>query len=189
MCVILPLSQAFAIDGGPDYGSAQVRTTGIYAGVLFPKPVDIGGGVTTTDNSLGLFTLSVPRNGLATGTAAVFRNGLYYPGTITGTADPDTAKLTSVMNATFTRTVAQSITTGSGGTQVLTFVYTYNANGGVNGHIVANRNIFSTASARVTGKASVTYSNTGADPQGESGGPIIYRISGFKQSEGTSIGQ
>src|SRR4051812_35681660 len=97
MCEILPISQAWAIDGGPfDGGGTRVNVVGTYAGVFAPKSVNIGEGVSSRDNSLGLFTASVPSTGLATGTASVFRNGYAYPGTIEAVADPDSAKMRGV---------------------------------------------------------------------------------------------
>ena len=85
MCPVLVVSQCFAIDGGPVFGGGgQVTVTGTYAGVFVPI-LDPTIGI--PDNSLVLFTLSIPKVGLATGTVAVFRNGFFYPGTIQGSAD------------------------------------------------------------------------------------------------------
>ena len=176
MSPVLVVSECFAIDGGPVFGGGgQVTVTGTYAGVFVPI-LDPTIGI--PDNSLVLFTLSVPKVGLATGTVAVFRNGFFYPGTIQGSADPDTARLTGVVNAFFQETVAESNTT--------MFFFEFDANGRfVNTRIVANTNGFS-SSARIRGKASITYRNDAGDPAGDSGGPIDYRVRGFKQSEASS---
>src|SRR5882724_2274702 len=105
MCVVLTASECFAIDGGPVFGGGgQVTVTGIYAGVFVPIKIVVDPGpppVTLTDNSLVLFTLIIPKVGLGTGTTAVFRNGFFYSGTIQGSADPDSARLTGVVNASF----------------------------------------------------------------------------------------
>lgn len=182
MCLVLTVAQTFAIDGGPDYGGAGVRLQGTYAGVLAVIPTVVDPGppeVTLTDNSLGLFTLKIPQEGLATGTSAVFRNGIFYSGTITGSADPDSAKLTAIVAASFKEIRAESDTGTS-------FEPQYDANGFfAKARIVPNPNVFSSASARIRGTASLTYRNSKEppDPNGESGGPILYKIKGFKQSE------
>ena len=46
MCLVLTMSECFALKGGPEFGKGQVTTTGIYAGVLVPQ---------VADNSLGIF--------------------------------------------------------------------------------------------------------------------------------------
>lgn len=114
-----------------------------------------------------LFTLVIPAapmTGLGTGTLLVFRNGIAYSGVLNASADPDTARLTGNLNATASAS-------------------TYRANGRfLSSHIVANTNTSSTASTRIRGRARLTYTDTVGDPNGDSGGPIIYRIRGFKQA-------
>jgi len=150
--------------------------TGIYAGVLVPITILVGDPpAPMIDNSLALFTLTIPRVDLATGKAAVFRNGIFYSGTIQGSADPDSARLTGVVNAFFQETIATSGNT--------TFIFEFDANGRfVNTKITANSNTSSSASTRIRGKATITYRNDAGDPMGDSGGPIEYRVHGFKQS-------
>jgi hypothetical protein len=183
LCLVLGASESFAIDGGPTYGGGSgITITGTYAGVLVPVPTTLDPGpppVTLTDNSLALFTLKIPKLGLASGTSAVFRNGIFYPGTILGSADPDSAKLTGILNAFFQETVAATSTTR--------FIFQYNANGQfVNAKIVPNQNSASSATTRIRGKASITYTNDAGDPNGDSGGPLLYKIKGFKQSEAST---
>ncbi len=183
MCLVLGDAECFAIDGGPVYTGAQVTVTGVYSGVFIPIPTTVSPGpppITMTDNSLALFTLVVPNRGLATGTSAVFRNGFFYPGGIQGSADPDSGKLTGILNAEFDQD-RQSGTT--------TITEHYLANGQfLNTKIVANTNPLSTSTARIRGKASLTYvlGANATDPAGDSGGPIQYKVRGFKQSEATS---
>jgi hypothetical protein len=177
MCEILPISQAWAIDGGPGFGGGQVQTTGNYAGLFVPRG---------PDNSLGLFTTTIPRTGIGTGTLAMFRNGIFYPGTIQALADPDSAKLTGVASSSFDITFT-SETSGNPPT-TKNIVITFNANGSITATIRANPNTFSTAATRMRGKAKITYATVGSAPgfddsSANSNGPIAYRVSGFKQSE------
>jgi hypothetical protein len=79
MCLVLGASECFAIKGGPWGGGRQVRTTGNYAGLFIP---------TIADNSLGIFTATIPTTGLGSGTVAFFRNGIFYPGTLQAIVDP-----------------------------------------------------------------------------------------------------
>ncbi len=160
-----------------------------------PIPTELDPGpppVTLTDNSLALFSLVIKREGLATGQSVTFRNGIFYQGTIVASADPDSSKLTGILNSVYEERVAQDEDT--------TFFYQYDANGQfVNAKIVANRNVTSSAANRIRGRASLTYRTnapdpncdplnpppTGctSDPAGNSGGPIEYKVIGFKQSE------
>lgn len=202
MCLVLGAAQCFAIDGGPVYGGGQVTVTGTYAGSMVPIPTVLAPGVTVTDNSLVLFTFQVPKSGLASGTAAVFRNGFFYSGasgglggTTTGgsggsqgiqaSVDPDSGKITGILSTSFEEDITSGTTTQTAHFQ---------ADGQfVNAKVVSNTSSTSTALARIRGKASLTYilganadlvPNSGA---ADSGGPIFYKIKGFKQSESTGL--
>ena len=147
LCSVLIATNCFAIDGGPwGGGSTTVNVTGIYAGVFVPIPVTLDPGpppVTTTDNSLALFTLIVPNRGLATGTAATFRNGFFYTGTITGSADPDSAKLTGIIATEFSQDRSSGTTT---------VTEHYEANGQfVGAKITANTGTNDVSPARIRG--------------------------------------
>jgi hypothetical protein len=164
MCLVLPISQAFAISGGPFPSPHPI--TGTYAGVFVPIPTVLDPGpppVTMTDNSLALFTLSVQKIGLASGTAAVFRNGINYTGSIQASADPDSAKLRGALTAISGANSAKG--------------------NFLNTRIIPNHNTNSTASTRVRGKASITYTNSLGDSNGDSGGPIVYQVHAFKQAD------
>ena len=184
MCVVLSATECFAISGGPwGGGGGQVVVTGTYAGVLVPIPTVLAPGpppVTLTDNSLVLFTMKVPNTGLASGTSAVFRNGFFYTGTIQGSADPDSARLTGIVASEF----SQDRQTGT-----ITVTEHYEGNGQfTNAKIVADTK--GVALARIRGKASITYAlgANGTDVlRGDSGGPILYKIRGFKQSQSSSL--
>lgn len=179
LCLVLATSQTFAHKGGPTFGN-HVTTTGIYAGLFFPTD--------NTDNSLGIFSAIIPKTGLGTGTVALFREGIAYPGTITAIADPDSAKLTAIANASISITFTSEKDMQGNTTST---VVTYNANGRIDGTIKANTNLNSTAIARITGTANITYARVGSiggiasAPAGNSNGPIPYTVSGFKQAETT----
>lgn len=177
MCLVLTMAQGFAISGGPFGGSTMVDVRGTYAGVFVPI-VDPTIGL--PDNSLALFTLVVPRVGLASGTAAIFRQGFFYTGTIQGSADPDSAKVTGIIQGTFS-----DVTIQSSSTKVMN---NYFASGKFqNTKIVSNS--LSSSSARIRGMAEITYiPGTGftPDPRGDSGTAIHYRVHGFKQSDASS---
>lgn len=173
MCIVLGAAECFAIDGGPVY-TGQVTVTGTYAGVFIPLPVQVDPGpppITQTDNSFALFTLSIQRGtsttpSLGIGTIVVFRNGLLYNvgGIIQASADPDSAKLTGVLTVTDS---AADLARGQF----------------VNTRMVPNNKSGTTVSVRVKGKASINYTSPGGNPNADSGVPIIYRVSAFKQSE------
>ena len=180
MCLVLCTSECFALKGGPPIPAGQVVTTGNYAGLFMPT--------TTDENSLGIFSVLIPTNGLGRGMVGFFRNGIFYPGTIQGIADPDSAILTAVLTSSFNITFT-SETTGDPPT-TRNIVITFNANGSIDGHIRPNPNTLSSATARITGSASVTYSTVGSAPGfddagANSNGPVPYEVNGFKQSEAT----
>jgi hypothetical protein len=185
MCLVLGASQSFAIDGGPFGGGSQIAVTGTYSGIFIPVVVTLSPGpppvTAPPDNSLALFTISVPKTGLASGTVAIFRNGKAYPGTMTASADPDSGQISGVISAIHSQTVTDPNIT-------VIFVFDDLANGVLKAKVVPNTSTTSTASARLRGaKSSITYTTgNAADPSGDSGGPIFYHIRGFKQSEATS---
>ncbi|MEY2484836.1 MAG: hypothetical protein QOH39_484 [Verrucomicrobiota bacterium] len=184
MCLVLTISQGFAISGGPfGGGSTQVKVTGTYAGVFIPILTVLDPGpppVTVPDNSLALFTLSVPSQGLAKGTVAIFRNGRAYTGDIQASADPDSAKVSGVISAIHTQTVTLPNST-------VTFVYNDLANGFLLAKAIASNSTFSTSAVLLRGnQSSIEYTTSSSDSSANSGGPIRYRVHGFKQSETTN---
>lgn len=177
MCLVLTMSECFALKGGPVFGKGQVTTTGIYAGVLVPN---------VADNSLGIFSVIIPNRGTGTGTISFFRNGIFYPGTIQAVADPDSGVLTGVASSTISITFTSTTDADTGETTDI--VITFNANGSLNGKIKANRVAGSIALARLTGTSDITYATVGSAPgvdlgTGNSDGPLPYEIDGFKQAE------
>src|SRR5256885_5679585 len=90
ICFVLNLSQAFAISGGPwSGGNKIIGVVGTYAGVM--HDIVVGSG------NLGIFTLSVPQTGLATGTVLLFTGQRAFSGPITGLADPNTDVLEATL--------------------------------------------------------------------------------------------
>jgi hypothetical protein len=179
MCLVFTITQSFAISGGPFSGGGHVVVTGTYAGVFVAAPV--------ADNSIALFTLKITQTGIGTGSAIIFRNGLFYTdGTINAIGDPDTAKLSGVISASFIETPIVGTTTVE---------REYDAAGKFEGAKLLNRaTTLLSSSTRIKGNASITYRNNASDPNGSSNVPpcaafpappcpIIYKVKGFKQSE------
>lgn len=160
LCLVLGTAQTFAISGGPVFGTGNISTTGTYAGVLTPGPLSPGA------NSIGLFSLTIPKTGLGTGTVVIFAAGLTYTGTFQGTADPDTARLIGEIDATSTVEIGDS-----GGVEI--------AVGRMLGRIKPNKNFFSTATARLVGTSNIQFSFAANDPFTQ----IDYKVRGFKQSD------
>jgi hypothetical protein len=98
LCLVLATSQSFAIKGGPPYPGGSISIQGAYAGILQPvfDPTD-----PFSTNSLGVFTLSVPRTGLATGTFIMFVRGQRFSGTIDGLGDTTKGAVQAILNGEF----------------------------------------------------------------------------------------
>jgi hypothetical protein len=173
LCLVLGTAQSFALKGGPDFGS-QVRTTGIYAGIMVPGPLSPGA------NSIGLFSVTIPSTGLGTGQVVIFEAGQTYTGTFLGIADPDSAALTGEIDASFPFVeVVPSGTNTTGVQQFTTITVVAKAAGKLEGQIRANRNLFSTANARIVGTANIEFSLSVNNPFTQ----IAYIVLGFKQQD------
>ena len=105
MCLVLGASQCFAIKGGP-WGGGGVSVLGNFAGVMEGECF----------NGLGIFTINVPQNGLATGVFLIFQSGLFLMGDIQALADGHRKRITGLLHAEATRTEVQ------GGTVTTTIV-------------------------------------------------------------------
>ncbi len=174
---------SLGISGGPNYGNAGITTTGIYAGVMLPSTLFSPG-----QNSLGLFSITIPRTALGTGQVAMFYEGIVFSGTFTGTADPDSAKLYGEVDAPL---VSSSVlpSNSNSGTVVSTVVG--RAAGSLTARLKANPSNFSTASVRIEGTyngtpnskgADITFNASFTDPP-INGDEIHYDVIGFKQAE------
>lgn len=110
-------TQVWALSGGPVFTlNSATATQGTFAGVVIPKGASensTAGGA----NSLGVFSIGIPQVGVASGVFAYFSNGQTYFGTIVGTADPETLKLSALVKAQFNITkVVPNTTTTTGST-------------------------------------------------------------------------
>ena len=172
LCYVLCATQAHALSGGPVYPGSNVRTTGIYAGVL--------NGLSS--NSLGLFSASVTTQGVGTGRALVFKAGLFSSGTINVVADPDSGSLSGLLDLQY----IYSYTVASSGNAVLVTL-TVSGAGVVTGQISAPSSPFSATSARITGSALVTFTAppdvTGITVDPLLLEPVNYTVLGFKQQD------
>lgn len=174
LCYLLVQAQCFAHKGGPfEGGKGQVATTGIYAAILMPSACSNCLG----SNTLGLFTMTVPETGLASGTAFMFGFGASFTGTIQGAVDPKTANLYAVFKTEFDITVQQTIDT--------TVIFAYLANGQLTDNkIVAGRGF---SMPRINGVANITFSTSPGGSKYLPGFPeeaqaVPYTVLGFKQA-------
>ncbi len=172
LCLVLTTSHCFAVKGGPVFGGGNVVTTGIYAGVLYP----VQGA-----NSIGLFSVQIPRTGLGTGTVFIFANQSAYNGTMQATADPDSAALTGFIDAGFNAVQAQCTANCSDPDTTKRTVTILNfravAAGRVDGQIKANTGSFRQASARLIGGSLVQF-----NPDFLNVGALFYDLVAFKQA-------
>jgi hypothetical protein len=129
-------------------------------------------------NSLGVFSIGVPSAGIATGDFVMFAQGRVFTGNIQGTADPNTAKLTGILTATFDFTVTDPATGDT--TDV-----TASANGNLKTTISNTSSQGVTTGIRLSGTATLAI-DQGLVNLGDLT-PIldcqaIFRVNGFKQS-------
>jgi hypothetical protein len=182
MCEILPLSQAMAIDGGPfgGGGNGPVPVVGSYAGVM----LDSNPG----SNNLGIFTVGIPQQGLASGTVFIFTGVRTFSGPISGLANPNTDKFVGTLQA------IPVVTSSSATIETLNF----HADGSIKAQVKLGKGV-GIASVRLNGTAHVTTQDTrgtGAcsnDPSCDSSSSCAgsncccttetsYKVRGFKQS-------
>lgn len=171
MCLVFTMTQAFAISGGPwGGGSTTINVIGTYAGVM--HDIVVGSG------NLGIFTLSVPQSGLATGTVFLFTGQRAFSGPITGLADPNSDVLEATLQGI-------PVVTSSGDTiETLNF----HADGSMNAKIRLNKKSFSISAIRIRGTAHVDTTNSSATCVSccPPGCPTDYTVHGFKQSDSSS---
>lgn len=160
MCLVLGASECFAIKGGPVYGGSG-SLVGTYAGVLQPGDAVF--------NSLGIFTISVPQSGLASGVFIIFQEGLLLSGSMQAVADGTTKKITGLLHAEATRA---EIIDGTVNIRIV---------GIADGQMIVNvsSNVSSTSGRRLSGTAVVDVHDQPA-PRPDT--HQTYQISGFQQS-------
>ncbi len=183
LCLVLAASQSFAIKGGPPYPASN-NLPGVYAGVLqgvFDPTTP------SSSNSIGVFSVGVPKTGNATGPFVMFSRGRVFSGTLQGTADPTKASIQGVLSATFNYNLSRTVTDSSGNTTVVTIPVTATANGPLNASVgtFKSANSLSTASTVIQGSATLNIAEGQVSANGD---PVIVSIlslavSGFKQSD------
>ena len=194
---VLMATQCYAISGGPNYGGGRsVNVVGAYSGTILgvsetdssqgpaipgeaPGTVPAGNG-TVASNALGLFDLTVPGVSTATGAFVLFASGRVFGGTISASVDPDTAKLSGVLNGSY----AFSITTFNATGTAQSTAVTASAVGLINANIRAT-GVSSFTTARLTGTASLEVNFGEIDPNTLA--PVIaqtiaFTVSGFQQT-------
>lgn len=95
-------TQTWALSGGPVFATGAPNLAGHYSGVLVPKEtrfnfdgISPGTNVNNleplldTSGKIGVFAVSIPITGMASGDAIIFFNGGIFTGNIDGIADPD----------------------------------------------------------------------------------------------------
>ncbi len=186
MCMILVASQAFAVSGGPVYPGSR-NVVGTFAGVMQPNLETNACG----SNSLGVFSVGVPQNGLATGAFVMFSQGRVFSGTVRGTADPGRGTLKAVLDATFDFTLTTIVRDELGVPTTITTDITASANGSLNTRITnSGDSTFGVSATRLSGTALLNISQGQVD---QSNDPIVscemdLTVVGFKQSNTTSSG-
>ncbi|MCE9611318.1 MAG: hypothetical protein K8R23_14075 [Chthoniobacter sp.] len=199
-------TQCWALSGGPVYSGNQASVTGIYAGVLTGVTTTgdiLGAGGTTTSvgtNSIGLFLITVPKSGFATGTTALFFEGTSFSSTLTGIADPNNKTLVAIADGTVRTTVITgggfidpTITITGGGRQP-------EANGSIKaklssgrqgavtlkGDAIFNVSILSTITVDAVPPATGTTTSTVRVPSGT----LAFKLDGFRQADApTTVAQ
>jgi hypothetical protein len=180
MCFVLGASESFAIDGGPVYPGGT-NVVGTYAGVInrvvTDTPLDCGA------NSIGVFSVGVPKTGISSGTFVMFSQGRAFTGTIQGVADPGKSTLKGVLSATFNFTLTQ--TNPVTGEPTTTDV-TASANGSLKTQITSGADLtFGVTATRLRGTAVLSIDQGEVNPVTLL--PVItcevtLRVRGFKQS-------
>lgn len=190
-------AQALALSGGPVFSNQQGNFVGIYSGVLVPKfttftSTSVNSG--SSSASIGLFNISQPDTGLATGTVLLFVDGAPFAGTLTGIIDPDSAELDAVIDATSTFQVTvvvptTTIVNGVPTTTLTTQNFSVSASGNMNAKVVPTGFFSSSTTVAVTpsrldGDASVDiYFQINNDGTPDVSKTAVFQVQGFKQSD------
>lgn len=196
MCVVLGASECFAIKGGPEY-PAGGNIVGTYGGVLQGM---FDPTTPSSSNTIGVFSLGVPRTGNATGPFVMFARGRVFSGTIQATADPIKASIKGVLSATYDYTLSEKVTDieiDANGvrtftTKIITTPVTASANGPLSATVASSKSAsaLSTSTTILQGLATLNVSQGQVAANGD---PIIVSIislsvSGFKQSDTAPTG-
>ena len=182
LCLVLATSQAFALKGGPNYGSGGPNIIGSYAGVLqgLFDPTN-----PASSNSIGIFTLGVPESGTASGSFIMFARGRTFRGTIDAAADPRKASLKGIVSARYDYNLQRTELDENGNPRVVSIPVTASVNGPIEAKAaVSQTRTFATSSTLLRGEATLFISGGYVN---NSGDPIINEIvllsvNGYKQS-------
>ena len=188
--------QTWALSGGPQYGGNQAAVSGTYAGVftgIGGTAVAQGGAALvdpTGTNALGLFVIGVPKTDLATGSFALFFEGVFFQGGILAIADPNKSTLNGVAQA------VHIIQLSSGGSNSLSVNFDATADGtiktkigtaGLGGISLVGKGLF-TVSQIVTSLQIIPDPNnpgkflTFTVQTSVPSGTLSFTVDGFKQS-------
>ena len=183
MCLVLGTANCLALKGGPVYPGSTASIVGTFAGVMQSSTSAEPCGA----NSLGVFSVGVPRSGIASGTFVMFSQGRVFTGTVRGTADPGRSTLKAVLSATFdfTATFINPVTGALTSTDV-----TASANGTLDTSITGAAASAGTASTRLQGDANLDISHGELNPDLTPVVvcPIELTVFGFKQSNTAPLG-
>ncbi|MFL6526709.1 MAG: hypothetical protein ACJ8IQ_01290 [Chthoniobacterales bacterium] len=197
LCFVLAQSQAWAISGGPIYPGTKTSVVGTYAGVLSPAfCAEPNPANCPALNSIGVFSLAVPSTGNGTGAFTMFARGRVFTGTITASADPNSARVQGILQATYNFNLQKTELDENGQPHVVSIPVTATINGPIDAKISnsASGRSASIAAIRLTGDATMFVN--GGFVSGSTGEPIIdatlsLKVNGFKQSStagGGSVG-
>jgi len=195
LCFALTASQTFALKGGPPY-PAGTNLVGTFAGVLQGvfDPTN-----PSSSNTIGVYSLGIPKTGNATGPFVMFARGRVFSGTVQGTADPTKATIKCVMDAKFNYNllvpVTETTTTNGVTTSKTTFqtlAISATANGPLTSTVssIKSKNL-GTSSTIMQGTATLSVSQGAVNTS--TGAPIItdilsLTVSGYKQSDAAPTG-
>ncbi|HEX8679140.1 MAG TPA: hypothetical protein VF683_04240 [Chthoniobacterales bacterium] len=183
MCFVLATAECAAVSGGPIY-PAGTDIYGTYAGVLqgLFDPTN-----PSSSNSIGVFSLGVPRTGLSSGAFLMFARGRTFTGRINAAGDPDRGTVSGLLQASFNFNLQRTELNEDGKPVVVSIPITATANGPISTTVVTPTNARGAtgAATRLTGEA--TLSITGGFVSGSTGEPIVtsvllLSVTGFKQS-------
>jgi hypothetical protein len=183
MCLVFGSAQCFAIKGGPPY-PASANLVGTYGGVLqgvFDPTTP------SSSNSIGVFSVGVPKTGNASGPFVMFSRGRVFSGTLQGTADPTKASIKGVLSATYNFNLSRTVTDSTGATTVVTIPVTATANGPLDAAVGSFKSAKTLSASNTIIQGTATL-NIAEGQVAANGDPIIVSIlsltvSGFKQSD------
>lgn len=182
-------TQAWALSGGPVYGTGSIDLTGTYAGVLIPSSnlptLNEQGQPRAT--SIGLFSFASPQVGFATGVLVAFVDGTPIAGTMVGLIDPEDAHFQAVVDAQST----YSIVFDTNGDGTIDLTTPLQVTGNVDADIEATGVVGvlpGLNSARVQGTAGLDiflFLEADGSPQVDQ--TVIFDVEGFKQSNDVTV--